>query len=142
MLEVRVEQVASPEELYSSPTMKFVAEFVGLTNRLTATVAGGTARVAGAGLPTLEGSLREGAGVALVRPESVQVRTASGSGSGDGNGRVVTSSFLGTISRLRIDMDDDTTMMAQVPRTSLAAISPGDRVDVLIDPVPVLVVAD
>jgi putative spermidine/putrescine transport system ATP-binding protein len=137
----KLEQIAPPEELYSAPTTQFVAEFVGLTNRLAASVAAGVARVAGTELPTLEGSLTEGSGTALVRPESIHI-TASGSHGSTGGGRVVTVSFLGAISRLRVELDDSTALVAQVPRTSVAAIAPGDRVDVVIDPIPVLVVQD
>jgi putative spermidine/putrescine transport system ATP-binding protein len=136
-----LEQIATPEQLYSSPTSQFVAEFVGLTNRLAATVSNGTAYVAGARLPTLEGSLREGAGSALVRPESIGIQP-SGRDPHSGSGRVATSSFLGAISRVRIEMDDGSTLLAQVPRTSVGTIGVGDRVDVVIDPAPVLVVSD
>ena len=137
----KLEQIAPPEELYSAPASQFVAEFVGLTNRLDASVSGGVARVAGTDLPTLEGSLTEGSGTALVRPESIHI-TASGSNRSARSGRVVTASFLGAISRLRVELDDSTTLVAQVPRTSVAAIATGDRVDVVLDPIPVLVVKD
>ncbi len=136
----RLEQIAPPQELYSSPTSQFVAEFVGLTNRLPAIVSGGRARVAGMEVPTLDGSVREGTGMALVRPESAHVKAAAAGHSG--NGRVTTTSFLGAISRLHIDMDDDTRLIAQVPRSIGGAVAPGDRVEVVIDPAPVLVVAD
>lgn len=137
----RLEQIAAPEELYSAPTSQFVAEFVGLTNRLAATVTAGTARVAGTDLPTLSGSLLEGRGTALVRPESVRVKSAVSAGH-SGQGTVTTTSFLGAISRLQIDMDDRTSLIAQVPRSGVGAIAVGDRVDVVIDTAPVLVVAD
>ncbi len=38
----RLEQIAAPETLYSAPSTQFVAEFVGLTNRLPAAVTDGT----------------------------------------------------------------------------------------------------
>jgi hypothetical protein len=41
-----------------------------------------------------------------------------------------------------VELDDSTTLVAQVPRTSVAAIATGDRVDVVLDPIPVLVVKD
>ena len=132
----RFEQVATPEELYNSPTTQFVAEFVGLTNRLEASVTDGVASVAGTRLPTLEGSLRNGQGVALVRPESIQV-TANR----EGDSTVVTSSFLGAISRLTV-ATGDLRLVAQVPRTSVAGLVPGDRVTVRLDPAPVLVVSE
>ena len=123
----RLEQIAPPEELYSSPTTQFVAEFVGLTNRLRATVSNGIATVAGTQIPTLEGSLRDGTGVALVRPESIHVDADPA-----GNGTIVTTSFLGAISRLTIDTAD-LTLVAQIPRTRVTGLGPGDRVQVTID---------
>lgn len=134
----RLEQIAAPEKLYSEPSNQFVAEFVGLTNRLPAEVKAGVATVAGTSVPTLPGSLSDGSGVALVRPESVHISAADAA---DCNATVVTASFLGAISRLTIDTDDQTTMVAQVPRTSIAGVGAGDRVAVTIDPAPVLVVA-
>jgi putative spermidine/putrescine transport system ATP-binding protein len=132
----RFEQVATPEELYNSPTTQFVAEFVGLTNRLEASVNKGVASVAGTRLPTLAGSLRDGQGVALVRPESIQVTADP-----QGDATVVTSSFLGAISRLTVTTGA-LKLVAQVPRTSVAGLAPGDRVSVRLDPAPVLVVSE
>jgi putative spermidine/putrescine transport system ATP-binding protein len=132
-----LQQVAAPEELYSTPATQFVAEFVGLTNRLRATVSDGTAVVAGTRLPTLDGSVRDGHGTALVRPESIQVRPAQ-----PGNAVVGRTSFLGAISRLQVETDGGLSLVAQVPRTSVPGLSVGDRVEVSIDQVPVLVVAD
>ena len=39
----RLEQLGAPERVYSRPATPFVAEFVGLTNKLPAQVSGGTA---------------------------------------------------------------------------------------------------
>jgi putative spermidine/putrescine transport system ATP-binding protein len=132
----KIEQIAPPEELYTAPATQFVAEFVGLTNRLAATVTGGVASVAGTSLPTLDGSLKDGTGVALVRPESIHIKPDA-----QGNGTVVTSSFLGAISRLTIDTGG-MTLTSQIPRTSVEGLAPGDRVAVIIDPAPVLIVSD
>ena len=52
----RLEQVGTPQEVYSSPSTEFVAEFVGLGDRLPATVQGGTASVLGRDVPALDGS--------------------------------------------------------------------------------------
>ncbi len=64
----RLEQIAPPEELYARPRTRFVAEFVGLTNRLDAAVDGSTARVLDCTVPLLDGSVAErpgpGAGAA------------------------------------------------------------------------------
>ncbi|MGH3449002.1 MAG: ABC transporter ATP-binding protein, partial [Nocardioidaceae bacterium] len=132
-----LEQITDPEQLYSAPTSQFVAEFVGLTNRLPALVSAGSVHVFGTTLPTLEGSLHDGSGTALVRPESVSV-----SADPSGDATVVSSSFLGSISRLRLESDDGAALVAQLPRTSGGGLPDGTRVSVRIEPAPVLVVAD
>lgn len=132
-----LEQIAPPETLYSAPATEFVAEFVGLTNRLRATVHDGTADVGGTKLSTLDGSLQDGEGTALVRPEAVRVTPSE-----QGNALVSRTSFLGAISRLQLETDSGLSLVAQVPRTAVPGLVVGDRVDVSIDHVPVLVVAD
>ena len=69
----RLEQIAPPAELYDRPRTRFVAEFVGLTNRINGTAAGGVVNVLGTNVPLLEGSAEAGPVQALVRPENVQL---------------------------------------------------------------------
>lgn len=133
----RLEQIAAPEDLYARPSTQFVAEFVGLTNRLHTHVSGGTAEVLGTSIPTLDGSLTDGAGTALVRPEAVSVVEDA-----SGNGVVVTASFLGAISRITVELDEGQIVISQVPRTNAPGVAPGDRVALRVDATPVLAVAD
>ena len=132
----RLEQIASPEELYARPASGFVAEFVGLTNRVPVTVAGGTAMVLGAAVPTLAGSASGGSGHALVRPEALSVAEAA-----DGNATVSLVSFLGPISRVTCAVDG-TSVVAQTSSSLASRLSVGDRVQLRVEPAPVLVVAD
>jgi putative spermidine/putrescine transport system ATP-binding protein len=136
----RLEQLASPTEVYGSPATRFVAEFVGLTNRLAARVADGSARVLGTPIPTAPGSLASGDGTALVRPEAIRVRSAAG-GADDGTGEtgtVVSSAFLGAISRLTVDVGHGL-VVAQLPTDDANAFSVGDTVRITLRPDPVLV---
>ena len=71
MREGRLEQLAPPTEVYSRPATSFVAEFVGLSNRLTGEVRGGEVTVRGCTLPLVERDVPDGQVVALVRPEAV-----------------------------------------------------------------------
>ncbi len=72
----RLEQLASPVEVYRHPSSAFVARFVGSMNEFPATVLGrDSLRVAGSvvTVPTMSGS-RDGASVLLlVRPEDVSI---------------------------------------------------------------------
>ena len=54
MREGHLEQLAPPTEVYSRPATPFVAEFVGLSNRLTGEVRGGEVTVRGRTLPLVE----------------------------------------------------------------------------------------
>ncbi len=73
----RLDQLAPPAELYASPATPFVGQFVGLSNRIPATVTDGAADVLGVAVPVLPGSAT-GSGVALVRPESRARRRGPG----------------------------------------------------------------
>ena len=73
MREGRLEQLAPPTEVYSRPATSFVAEFVGLSNRLAGEVRGGEVIVRGCKLPLVEQDTPDGQVVALVRPEAVSL---------------------------------------------------------------------
>jgi putative spermidine/putrescine transport system ATP-binding protein len=139
MREGRLEQVAAPEELYARPATRFVAEFVGLSNRVPAQVVDGSARIVGVSVPVLPGSVGTGSGTALVRPEAVHVTSSTET---DANGGVIAASFLGAVSRITVQLDDGPLLISQVARSQAPGVVPGDRVEVTVDTTPVLVVSD
>ena len=63
----RLEQIAAPEELYSRPVNDFVADFVGVTNRLAGDADAQSATVLGGSVPLLAGSATSGPVTVLVR---------------------------------------------------------------------------
>ena len=133
----RLDQIAPPTELYAQPATRFVAEFVGLSNRLHADVSGGGATLLGTRVALLDGSVESGAGQALVRPESLAV-----SGDGVANARVISVAFLGPISRVHCRLDDGQLVIAQLASAVAARLTQDQavRVDVTAD--AVLVVPD
>jgi putative spermidine/putrescine transport system ATP-binding protein len=135
MSQGRLEQIASPEELYNSPRTRFVAEFVGLTNRLEAKTDGSTASVLGSTVPLLEGSISHGEGLALVRPEALEVTPDEG-----GNATVVSRSFLGSLSRVVCEVDGGVEVTVQAAGSTATDLLPGTRVRVTVSASPVLVV--
>jgi len=142
MREGRLEQLAPPTEVYSRPATSFVAEFVGLSNRLTGEVRGGEVIVRGCKLPLVEQDTPDGPVVALVRPEAVSLASrAPESGSGPLTGTVIAITFLGATSRVTVDLGD-TRVMAQLPTSEASALTAGSRVVLAIRPDPVLVSAD
>ena len=131
----RLEQLAAPADLYANPATPFVAEFVGLNNKVPAQVSGGQAQLLGTAVPTLPGSITSGAGLAMVRPEAVTV-TADPAGTST----VSSVAFLGPISRLFVAMPDGSVISAQTAGSAARAFAPGDPVIVGMEPGGVLVV--
>jgi putative spermidine/putrescine transport system ATP-binding protein len=132
----QLQQIAPPSELYERPRTAFVAEFVGLTNRVPGTARDGRVRVLGVELPLLEGSVADGAATVLVRPEAVEIALDD-----DGNGRVVAPTYLGSMGRVEVRLDDGTSVLAQVPSHQATQLSPGTPVRVTVRPTPVLAIA-
>jgi putative spermidine/putrescine transport system ATP-binding protein len=141
MRDGKLDQLAPPTEVYSRPATPFVAEFVGLTNRLAGTVSGSMATVRGRDLPLVDHSTPPGPVTALVRPEAVTLASDSSGASGPLAGTVIASTFLGATSRVTVDLGD-TTIMAQLTTSDAAALPAGSRVALTIRPDPVLVSVD
>jgi len=132
-----LEQLAAPQELYSRPATSFVADFVGLTNRLAARSDGDRAHVLGTTIPLLPGSAGGGSVHVLIRPEAITVVADP-----QGGATVVTASFLGSWGRVHARTDDGQVVVAQVDNDAVAGYSPGDRVRLTPRPTPALAVAD
>jgi putative spermidine/putrescine transport system ATP-binding protein len=131
----RLEQIGAPADVYARPATAFVADFVGLTNRVPGVAAGGTAAVLGTEVPLIDGS-DTGDVVVLVRPEALDVTADP-----EGDARVVAASFLGAVGRVRVRMPDDGLLIAQVPSGAVADLTPGAPVRVAARAVPALAVA-
>ncbi|OBA92589.1 spermidine/putrescine ABC transporter ATP-binding protein [Mycobacteriaceae bacterium 1482268.1] len=132
----RLEQLAAPNELYANPATPFVAEFVGLNSKVPVEVSGGRAQLLGTSVPALPGSIASGAGLAMVRPESMTV-TADPAG----RASVTSVAFLGPISRVSCALADGTVVVAQMSSSAARAFAPGERVTVGVEQAGVLVIA-
>jgi putative spermidine/putrescine transport system ATP-binding protein len=133
----RLQQIAPPAELYERPRTAFVAEFVGLTNRLPGVARTGTVDVLGTSVPLLEGSVEFGAATVLVRPESVLVVPEPA-----GNGRVLAATFLGSLGRVQVRLDGGMEVLAQVSSAEVIHLAPGTSVRVSVRPSPVLAIPE
>jgi putative spermidine/putrescine transport system ATP-binding protein len=137
----RLEQMGPPTTIYSQPATPFVAEFVGLTNRLAGVVTGGAVDVRGIRLPLIASDTPDGPAVALVRPEAVSLAPALDGSNGPLSGTVIAVSFLGAVSRLTVDLGD-TTLLVQVPTADAIAHPGGSRVRIALRQDPVLITRD
>jgi putative spermidine/putrescine transport system ATP-binding protein len=133
-----LEQLDSPTAIYSRPATPFVAEFVGLTNRIPGTVKFGMVEVRGTELPLVQKDVPTGPATALVRPEAVSLASEGDSVPGPLIGTVIAVSFLGATSRVTIDLGD-ITVLAQLPTAEASAHPAGTRVRLAIRPDPVLI---
>jgi putative spermidine/putrescine transport system ATP-binding protein len=136
MSQGKLEQLAAPADLYANPATPFVAEFVGLNNKVPAEVSGGQAHLLGTSVPALEGSVA-GSGLAMVRPESVTIVADPA-----GTSTISSVAFLGPISRVYAALADGSVISAQMASSQAKAFSPGDPVTVGVEPTGVLVVKD
>jgi putative spermidine/putrescine transport system ATP-binding protein len=134
----RLEQLGPPTEIYSRPATAFVAEFVGLTNRIPGEVKAGAVEVRGTRIPLVEANTSSGPAIALVRPEAVSIAGSADSADGPLVGTVIAVAFLGAVSRVTVDLGD-LTVLAQLPTSAASEHPAGSRVRLALRPDPVLV---
>jgi putative spermidine/putrescine transport system ATP-binding protein len=139
MRQGKLEQIAAPDELYAHPATAFVAEFVGVMNRLPGQLQGTeSVRVLDVVVPVIsQGSLDGHAGEqvdVLIRPEGLTVDVTE-----NGNGIVTTRTFLGSVTRLGVLLSGDVTVQVDKPSVIAASIPPGTSVSVTLPSEPVLV---
>ncbi|MDF2444285.1 MAG: putative spermidine/putrescine transport system ATP-binding protein [Subtercola sp.] len=123
-----IEQIGTPENLYTQPATTFVAEFVGLSNRLPGVAAGGYVEVYGVELPLLDPTVAHGRVTVFVRPEDVEIVPVGTSAVPEDPlagtpaltgpapvlvGTVVASSFLGSIRRSTVRLPDGVLVAVQ-----------------------------
>ncbi len=136
MKDGRLEQVAVPSQLYAEPATAFVAEFVGIMNRIPGELTGeGEVRALGTVVP-VQGA--PGAGLSgevdvLVRPEGLHLAVQPG-----GNGIVTDKTFLGSVTRVSVRLSGDVTVKVDQATTAAASMTPGESVQISLPGTPVL----
>jgi iron(III) transport system ATP-binding protein len=128
--EGRVEQVGTPEEVYSRPANRWVAGFLGEIEVLPGTAVNGTIACELGELPNRD-DLRGEVDV-LIRPESIAIGTVEPGDRGPSQtASVVSRSFYGHDQMLRLRLESGREVRAR--RLGFPAWHPGDRVRVWID---------
>src|SRR5438093_3862594 len=134
----RLEQLGPPTLVYSRPATPFVADFVGLTNRMEGTVRRGAVEIRGASIPLVHPDVPDGPAIALVRPEAGALASDGDMQEGPLVGTVIAVAFLGAVSRVTVDLGD-TTVLVQVPTSAASQHPAGTRVRLELRPDPVLI---
>ena len=123
----RVEQVATPEEVYDRPATTFVAGFIGVSNLMPATVKSGNEVELDQGQTistTTDGFSAGERCHAVVRPEKLQVQLPeNGAAPTDRprvEGVVASSLYLGTATQIAVDLGEDVRMTVLVPNADEA----------------------
>jgi iron(III) transport system ATP-binding protein len=131
-----VQQIGAPREIYERPANLFVADFMGLVNRLPATLiehAAGTARVR-VGQHELHATIGPEVAAGLgevtlaIRPEAIRL----GNGAADENrlgGTIADATFLGNIIDYQVDIGG---VMLRVQGDRQTALVVGARVDLAV----------
>jgi putative spermidine/putrescine transport system ATP-binding protein len=127
----RLEQLSAPTALYAAPRTAFVAEFVGLTNRISGVSRDGAAEVLGTRVPLLPGSAAAGPATVLVRPEAIRLTPDP-----DGDGVVLAGSFLGALARVQVQLPSGDVLLAQVDAAEMPALTPGTPVRLTVAATP------
>ena len=135
MSEGRVEQIASPTDIYDEPATVFVAGFIGQANLWPATLQsqdGDTAILTALGstLEAWSNSTLSGDITLMVRPERVRVAADEATAPDGAVPATITSLvFQGPVMRLAADAQDGTEVIAHVgPEQRLPLLRPGDGV--------------
>ena len=139
-----IEQMGTPDEMYTSPATPFVAEFIGTMNRLEATWSTARpARSSHAGsrlqVDAARGRTNGEHVLVLIRPESLElacVRQRRRGGQNTLAGEVLTHTFLGPVTRLKVTggliADMSTARAAALPvGSNVVATVPADGVQLL-----------
>ncbi len=125
----KLEQVASPAELYDEPATPFVAEFVGTMNRLPGKLMGGAmVSVLGRQVAARGPSANSGTGQevdVLVRPEALALAPVHGA-----NGIVSAVTFRGAQSRVDVLLWADMSVKIDVPSAQASTLVLGSSVEV------------
>jgi putative spermidine/putrescine transport system ATP-binding protein len=134
----KLEQLGPPMMVYSRPATPFVADFVGLTNRMAGDVRSGAVQIRGASIPLVQPDVPDGPAIALVRPEAVTIVGNGEAEEGPLIGRVIAVAFLGARSRVTVDLGD-TTVLAQLDTSAASHHPAGTKVRLELRPDPVLI---
>ena len=130
----RIEQLDTPNAVYTEPATPFVLDFVGMSTRLRGTVASASgedlAVDTAVGRVRARGRVPSGAGVIVaVRPENLRLGAAR-AGENAVDLKVRDPVFLGSKLILHFDAPEGDQAVAELPAAAAQHLAPGDNVTV------------
>lgn len=145
MAKGKIEQLDQPEEIYSNPHTVFAATFVGTSNQFRGIIESPIEGLCQSGPYTIQTlpmqQFPKGQRVLImVRPEEVSLHSAEGqesstnglnSTNGTGNhipGVIDLRTFLGPFTRFHVKVNDDTSLIADIPSQHARGYDIGQRV--------------
>ncbi len=134
----RVEQVATPLEIYERPATSFVAGFIGKTNLLDCVHVGGLRGNAGAMPVALPEQPDEARFVLSVRPEAIRVGEASRGLANHYTATVGDILFLGHEREVMADIDGQRLMV----RSRSSQVATGEKIEIGWDPADAVIVRE
>jgi spermidine/putrescine ABC transporter ATP-binding subunit len=138
MSDGRIEQLATPTEIYDKPATSFVAGFIGKANLLECRRSSGHQATAGGVSIVLAESAEEESFTLSIRPEAIIIGEDSRGLGNHFEGTVGDVLFLGHERELLIDVGNQRVMV----RSTNQDHSPGDRIELGWDPADAVIVKE
>ncbi len=129
----KLQQVGTPKEIYTRPVNRFVASFIGETNFLVATAAGGAAKLSTGDMIPVAGLTRTGKVTLTLRPEQIDI-VAAGTG-GTIPATVTSLVYFGTDTHVNMALSDGSEVVVRVqsPSSGDAGLAKGQLVGLSIN---------
>jgi spermidine/putrescine transport system ATP-binding protein len=129
-------QIGTPEEIYQRPVSRFVADFIGDINFVTAGLDKGTVTFGGQGFKV--DSTASGDVTLAIRPENVVVSEYT---AGAMPATLTELTYMGTDLRCSVELEDGTVLRSRVS-PPFPTLAPGGKVGISIPESAIAVVAD
>ena len=131
-------QVGTPRDIYDRPHNRFVADFIGETNFLNATVVEAGVRLDTGDVLALPTGAHSGTVSLALRPEQIGLTTP---GDGALNATVVETTYFGTDTHVHLRLSDTTVVVARVPSAQAVQATKGDVLGLRFDTSAIQVLA-
>jgi ABC-type Fe3+/spermidine/putrescine transport system ATPase subunit len=134
----RIMEIGTPAHIYFSPKSLFAENFVGETNLFEGKVTeiDGSSCIVDVGsrrVKALGRGRKDGERVVVsVRPEFISLARSSGATLNGWSGEVKQATFLGSITRYRIEVEEELELVVHIPAASEEEFHVGDSVDLLL----------